>query len=113
MTAESNTPGRVLVTGGASGLGAAVVDAVLKAGGTPVVLDRDISNVSAVKAFEGCLRCVFVEDHHGVHAFHGQEQFGPVVLADDGTLRTLQPPHGIVRVQADDQAVPQLTGGGQ
>jgi NADP-dependent 3-hydroxy acid dehydrogenase YdfG len=45
-------PGRVLVTGGASGLGAAVVDAVLKAGGTPVVLDRDISNVSAVKAFE-------------------------------------------------------------
>ena len=57
MTAEVNapattTPGRVLVTGGASGLGAAVVDAVLKAGGTPVVLDRDISNVSAVKAFE-------------------------------------------------------------
>lgn len=57
MTAEvnvtaSNTPGRVLVTGGASGLGAAVVDAVLKAGGTPVVLDRDISNVSGVKAFE-------------------------------------------------------------
>ncbi|MEN3344900.1 MAG: hypothetical protein V7635_1476, partial [Arthrobacter sp.] len=45
-------PGRVLVTGGASGLGAAVVDAVLKAGGTPVVLDRDISTVSAAKAFE-------------------------------------------------------------
>ncbi|MBT2537378.1 SDR family oxidoreductase [Arthrobacter sp. ISL-69] len=44
--------GRVLVTGGASGLGAAVVDAVLKAGGTPVVLDRDIRNVSAAKAFE-------------------------------------------------------------
>ncbi|WP_458113042.1 SDR family oxidoreductase [Arthrobacter sp. R1-13] len=52
MTAESMRPGRVLVTGGASGLGAAVVDAVLKAGGTPVVLDRDISNVSAVKAYE-------------------------------------------------------------
>ncbi|WP_426227045.1 SDR family oxidoreductase [Pseudarthrobacter sp. DSP2-3-2b1] len=45
-------PGRVLVTGGASGLGAAVVEAVLKAGGTPVVLDRDISSVSGVKAFE-------------------------------------------------------------
>jgi NADP-dependent 3-hydroxy acid dehydrogenase YdfG len=44
--------GRVLVTGGSSGLGAAVVDAVLKAGGTPVVLDRDIRNVSAAKAFE-------------------------------------------------------------
>jgi NAD(P)-dependent dehydrogenase (short-subunit alcohol dehydrogenase family) len=30
----------VLVTGGASGLGAAVVDAVVKAGGRPVVIDR-------------------------------------------------------------------------
>ena len=52
MTADANNPGRVLVTGGASGLGAAVVEAVLKAGGTPVVLDRDISSVSGVKAFE-------------------------------------------------------------
>jgi 2-dehydro-3-deoxy-L-rhamnonate dehydrogenase (NAD+) len=43
---------RVLVTGGASGLGAAVVDAVLKAGGTPVVLDRDVRTVSAAKALE-------------------------------------------------------------
>ena len=32
--------GTVLVTGGASGLGAATVEAVLKAGGRPVVLDR-------------------------------------------------------------------------
>ncbi|MFG3709281.1 SDR family NAD(P)-dependent oxidoreductase, partial [Micromonospora sp. NPDC047670] len=30
----------VLVTGGSSGLGAAVVTAVAKAGGRPVVLDR-------------------------------------------------------------------------
>ncbi|MCY0905207.1 SDR family oxidoreductase [Arthrobacter sp. H14-L1] len=44
--------GRIVVTGGASGLGAAVVSAVLEAGGTPVVLDRDISQVSGVKAFE-------------------------------------------------------------
>ena len=49
---EASGPGRVLVTGGASGLGAAVVDAVLQAGGTPVVLDRDIRNVSAAKAIE-------------------------------------------------------------
>jgi NAD(P)-dependent dehydrogenase (short-subunit alcohol dehydrogenase family) len=48
---EVSRPGRVLVTGGASGLGAAVVDAVLKAGGAPVVLDRDIRNVSAAKAY--------------------------------------------------------------
>ncbi len=46
-------PGRVLVTGGASGLGAAVVDAVLKAGGTPVVLDRDISSVSGGEGLRG------------------------------------------------------------
>lgn len=51
MTYETQ-PGRVLVTGGASGLGAAVVDAVLKAGGTPIVLDRDVRAVSAAKAFE-------------------------------------------------------------
>lgn len=35
-----NQPGRVLVTGGASGLGAAVVEAVREAGGKPYVLDR-------------------------------------------------------------------------
>jgi NAD(P)-dependent dehydrogenase (short-subunit alcohol dehydrogenase family) len=44
--------GRVLVTGGGSGLGAAVVDAVLDAGGMPFVLDRDVRNVSAAKALE-------------------------------------------------------------
>ena len=37
MTAELGT---VLVTGGSSGLGAAVVEAVAEAGGRPVVLDR-------------------------------------------------------------------------
>jgi NAD(P)-dependent dehydrogenase (short-subunit alcohol dehydrogenase family) len=45
-------PGRVVVSGGASGLGAAVVDAVLDAGGTPFVLDRDVRNVSGAKAIE-------------------------------------------------------------
>jgi NAD(P)-dependent dehydrogenase (short-subunit alcohol dehydrogenase family) len=38
-TDHPTTLGTVLVTGGASGLGAAVVDAVAAAGGTPVVLD--------------------------------------------------------------------------
>jgi NAD(P)-dependent dehydrogenase (short-subunit alcohol dehydrogenase family) len=36
----SHNPGRVLVTGGSSGLGAAVVQAVSAAGGTPIVMDR-------------------------------------------------------------------------
>jgi len=35
----TSNPGTVLVTGGSSGLGAAVADAVAAAGGTPVVLD--------------------------------------------------------------------------
>ena len=38
-------PGTVLVTGGASGLGAAVVQAVADAGGRPVILDRATSDV--------------------------------------------------------------------
>jgi NAD(P)-dependent dehydrogenase (short-subunit alcohol dehydrogenase family) len=39
------SPGRVIVTGGASGLGAAVAHAVQQAGGTPIVLDLDVSRV--------------------------------------------------------------------
>ena len=39
MQAERATPGRVLVTGGASGLGCAVAAAVAQAGGQPFVLD--------------------------------------------------------------------------
>lgn len=44
--------GRVLVTGGANGLGAAVVQAVREAGGTPVVLDLDVSEVQDVLAYK-------------------------------------------------------------
>lgn len=44
--------GRVVVTGGGSGLGAAVVEAVLEAGGVPFVLDRDVRSVSGAKAIE-------------------------------------------------------------
>lgn len=42
----SRSIGRVLITGGASGLGAAVARAVADAGGTPIVLDRDTSGVT-------------------------------------------------------------------
>lgn len=48
---ESNTPGRVLITGGGSGLGAAVADAVAEAGGVPVVLDRDVSRTPHEHAY--------------------------------------------------------------
>ena len=40
MSGGSGAGSTVLVTGGSSGLGAAVVDAVARAGGRPVVLDR-------------------------------------------------------------------------
>ncbi|UWX97059.1 SDR family oxidoreductase [Arthrobacter zhaoxinii] len=44
--------GRVLVTGGGSGLGAAVTAAVTAAGGSVVVLDRDVSSVAEAKALQ-------------------------------------------------------------
>lgn len=52
MSFQPTGPGRVLITGGASGLGAAVASAVRESGGTPIVLDRDISSVSGVAAYE-------------------------------------------------------------
>lgn len=51
MTSPLRTPRRILVTGGASGLGAAVVDAALKAGDEPIVFDLDIGNVSTAKSY--------------------------------------------------------------
>jgi NAD(P)-dependent dehydrogenase (short-subunit alcohol dehydrogenase family) len=50
VTRIANSPGTVLVTGGSSGLGAAVVDAVRDAGGRPLVLDRVVP--AADVAFE-------------------------------------------------------------
>ncbi|NQX34129.1 SDR family oxidoreductase [Herbiconiux sp. VKM Ac-2851] len=49
---ERRPLGRVLITGGASGLGAAVADAVAAAGGTPVVLDLDVSRVEGHEAVQ-------------------------------------------------------------
>jgi NAD(P)-dependent dehydrogenase (short-subunit alcohol dehydrogenase family) len=61
------TVGTVLVTGGASGLGAAVVEGVSQAGGRPVVLDRvksgtdveqEVVDLSDVRAAEDAVRSV-------------------------------------------------------
>jgi 2-dehydro-3-deoxy-L-rhamnonate dehydrogenase (NAD+) len=59
----SPTPlGRTLITGGASGLGLAVADAVAAAGGTPIVLDLAVEG-SAYTAYQGD-----VTDTRGVEA---------------------------------------------
>jgi len=50
--AERRPLGLVLITGGASGLGAAVADAVAAEGGTPVVLDLDVSRVEGHEAVQ-------------------------------------------------------------
>lgn len=47
MPADHAHPGRVLVTGAGSGLGAAVVRAVMEAGGRPAAIDLDTSSVPA------------------------------------------------------------------
>lgn len=66
------TMGTVLVTGGSSGLGAAVGAAVAQAGGTPVVLDRvppkvevdhELVDLADTRATEAAVRAVV--DRHG------------------------------------------------
>ena len=68
--------GTVLVTGGASGLGAAIADAVAKEGGTPVVLDRqpprgDVAfrevDLARPREAEAAVRAV-AEEHGGLRA---------------------------------------------
>ena len=69
-------PGRVLVTGGASGLGAAVAQAVAKAGGEPVALDLTepgypvefvAADLADGRAAEAAVRTV-AERHGGLDA---------------------------------------------
>jgi NAD(P)-dependent dehydrogenase (short-subunit alcohol dehydrogenase family) len=65
--------GNVLVTGGAAGLGAAVVDAVRAAGGTPLVLDKsapdsadfELVDLSDGRAAEAAVRTL-AERHGGL-----------------------------------------------
>ena len=77
MTIPTADIGRVLITGGSSGLGAAVVRAVLEHGGTPIVLDRaalqdpDIEahevDVSDTRAVEALVERI-ASDHGGLDA---------------------------------------------
>lgn len=59
---EKRRIGRVLVTGGASGLGAAVAAAVARDGGQPIVLDKDVAGVDGGEAHR-----IDVSDTGAVH----------------------------------------------
>ncbi|MDQ0575571.1 SDR family oxidoreductase [Agromyces albus] len=52
MTDAGSTIGRIVITGGASGLGAAIADAVAAAGGTPIVLDRVVPGEAPHETYE-------------------------------------------------------------
>jgi len=75
MTDSTKTIGRIIITGGASGLGAAVADAVADAGGTPIVLDRAVpddprhetvrADVADTRALEGVITDL-AERHGGL-----------------------------------------------
>lgn len=76
----------VLVTGGASGLGAAVVSAVRSAGGRPIILDRNIEGLDHADAYQ-----VDVADTSAVTAAVGQ------AAADAGRLDAVVTAAGIDR----------------
>jgi 2-dehydro-3-deoxy-L-rhamnonate dehydrogenase (NAD+) len=77
VAATTPTPlGRTLISGGASGLGAAVADAVAAAGGSPIVLDLKIdgcpypayeADVTATREVEQLVARI-VEEHGGLDA---------------------------------------------
>lgn len=77
MPHSTLTTGRVLITGGNSGLGAAVADRIEAAGGTPIILDRDTSaagdrlaysaDVSDTRGVEACVRRI-IADQGGLEA---------------------------------------------
>jgi NAD(P)-dependent dehydrogenase (short-subunit alcohol dehydrogenase family) len=77
MTDMKQHPGRVVITGGASGLGAAIADAVAAAGGTPIVLDRAMpdeprheshrADVAETRELESVIGSI-AEKHGGIDA---------------------------------------------
>jgi NAD(P)-dependent dehydrogenase (short-subunit alcohol dehydrogenase family) len=79
MPTATTTPtpvGRTLITGGASGLGAAVADAVAAAGGTPIVIDLNVDgsphaayqgDVTDTRAVEALVARI-AEEHGGLDA---------------------------------------------
>src|SRR2546423_815407 len=50
-------------------------------------------------------RSVFIEDHDAIDAFERGNDEGTIDLGADRARRTLQPPGGIVAVDADDQGI--------
>jgi len=93
---SADAVGTVLVTGGSSGLGAAVVDAVEKAGGTPVVLDRqppardvdsELVDLADGRAAEAAVARVLQRHQslRGVVTAAGTDVCGPLTAIDPET----------------------------
>ncbi len=51
------------------------------------------------------VRCLLVEDGHGVHALQGGEDLGTFVLGRDGAFGSLVPADRAVRIDRDDEQV--------
>lgn len=88
---EMRDLGIVYITGGASGLGAAVVEAVAAAGGKPAVLDR-------------------VEPQSGVpHAVTDVADSAAVASSVEELVRTVGPPDAVVTAAGTDSCGPLAT----
>ena len=74
--------------------------------GSPVgAFDKDIG----LQRPDQIVRCGLVEDHHGVYTRQRFENLGTLIFGGNGTIGPLDLPDGTVRVQTDDQGIPQRT----
>jgi len=76
-----------------------------RVGGPVGAFDEDIG----LQSLDQIVRCGLVEDHHTVHACQCFEDLGALGLGGNGTSGSLDLPDGPVRVQTDNQGIPQRT----
>jgi NAD(P)-dependent dehydrogenase (short-subunit alcohol dehydrogenase family) len=88
-TLTPSTVGTVFVTGGSSGLGAAVVAAVLKAGGTPAVIDLSPP-----------------EDHSVAHVTADLSDSAAAAAAVERLVTEVGPPDAVVTAAGTDACGP-------
>lgn len=74
--------------------------------GSPV---RAFNENIRLQSLDQIVRCRFVEDHHTINTCQRFENLGALGLGSNGTSRSLDLPDRTVRVQTDDQGIPQCT----